>query len=91
MAVMLSALRAGRPSSPPEDFGNDLRTIVSLEVLGKLKKIHLIRTRTRDISAYSTVPHQTTLSRASLLFVHRHAIEMPPNQLLRFKPCNGLR
>jgi hypothetical protein len=29
---------------------------VRLQGLGKLKKMHLVRTRTRDLSAFSTVP-----------------------------------
>jgi hypothetical protein len=37
---------------------------VRLEGLGKLKKIHLIGTRTRDVSACSIVPQSTTLPRA---------------------------
>jgi hypothetical protein len=40
------------------------RAIVRLEGLGKLKKIHLIGTRTRDLPAYSIVPQPTTLKRA---------------------------
>jgi hypothetical protein len=40
----------------------DRRTIVRLEGLGKLKKIHLIGTRTRNFPASSTVPQPTTLT-----------------------------
>jgi hypothetical protein len=36
---------------------------VRLEELGKLKKIHLIGTRTRDRPACSIVPQPTTLPR----------------------------
>jgi hypothetical protein len=43
---------------------------VWLEGLGKLKKIHLIRTRARDLPAYSIVPQPTTLPRA-LYQLHR--------------------
>jgi hypothetical protein len=44
------------------------RAIVWLEGLGKLKKIHLIGTRTRNLPACSTVPRPTTLPRAPILF-----------------------
>jgi hypothetical protein len=37
---------------------------VRVEGLGKLKKIHLIGTRTRDLPACSIVPQPTTLPRA---------------------------
>jgi hypothetical protein len=37
---------------------------VRLEELGKLKKIHLIGTRIRDLPACSTVPQPTTLPHA---------------------------
>jgi hypothetical protein len=38
-----------------------------LELLGKLKKIHLIESRTRELSACSKVPSlATTLSRAAM-------------------------
>jgi hypothetical protein len=40
---------------------------VRLEGLGQLKKIHLIRTRTRDLSACSIVSLTTTLPRAPVL------------------------
>jgi hypothetical protein len=71
MAVRLSALRAGLPL-PPGRFlvlisarGRvDPRAIVRLEGLGKLKKIHLIEPRTRDLPACSIVPQQTTLPHA---------------------------
>jgi hypothetical protein len=36
---------------------------VRLEGLGKLKKIYLLETRTRDLPAYSIVPQPTTLLR----------------------------
>jgi hypothetical protein len=36
------------------------------EILGKLKKIHLIETRTRDIPACSTVAQPTTLPLAPI-------------------------
>jgi hypothetical protein len=39
-------------------------TIVRLDGLGKLKNIHLNGTRTRDLSACSTLPQPTTLPRA---------------------------
>jgi hypothetical protein len=42
----------------------DYRAIVRLEGLGQLKKIHLIRTRTRDLQACSIVPQPTMLPRA---------------------------
>jgi hypothetical protein len=71
MTVRSSALRASRPL-PPERFlvlisvrdWVDTRAIVWLEGLGKLKKkkIHLIRTRSHDLLAYSIVPQPTTLS-----------------------------
>jgi hypothetical protein len=37
---------------------------VRLEGLGRLKKIHLIGIRTRDLPACSIVPQPTTLPRA---------------------------
>jgi hypothetical protein len=40
---------------------------VRLEGLGKLKKIHLIWTRTRDLPAYNVVPLPTTLPNAPLI------------------------
>jgi hypothetical protein len=45
----------------------DPRAIVQLEGLGKLKKNHLIGTRTRDLSACSIVPQPTTLPRVSVV------------------------
>jgi hypothetical protein len=74
MAVRLSALRASSPL-PPGRFlvlisvrgWVDLRAITWLEGLGKLKKIHLIGTRTRNLPACSIVPQPTTLPRASLI------------------------
>jgi hypothetical protein len=68
MAVRLSALRAGR-HLPPGRFlvlisvrsRVDCRAIVRLEGLGKLKKIHLIGTGTRDLPNCSIVPQPTTL------------------------------
>jgi hypothetical protein len=44
----------------------DPRTIVQLEGLGKLKKIHLIGTRSRDLPARSIVPQPTTLPHAAI-------------------------
>jgi hypothetical protein len=38
---------------------------VRLEGLGKLKKIHIIGTRSRDLPACSIVPQRTALPRAS--------------------------
>jgi hypothetical protein len=71
MAVRLAALRAGRPL-PPGIFlvlisvrgSVDLRAIVRLEGLGKLKKIHPIGIRFRDLPACSMVPQPTTVPRA---------------------------
>jgi hypothetical protein len=67
-SVRLSALRAGCPLLPGRflvlisDRGwVDPRVIVRLEALGKLNKIHLIRTRTRVLLACSIVPQPTTL------------------------------
>jgi hypothetical protein len=73
MAVRLAALRAGRPI-PPGSFlllisvrgWADPRAIVRLGGLGNLKKIHLIRTRTRDLSDCSIVPQLTTLRRDNI-------------------------
>jgi hypothetical protein len=48
MMVRLSALRADRPLPP-----GDPRAIVRLEGLDKLKKIHVMGTRTRDLPACS--------------------------------------
>jgi hypothetical protein len=42
----------------------DRRAIVRLEGLGKLKKIHVIGTRSRDLPACSVEPQPTTLPRA---------------------------
>jgi hypothetical protein len=76
ITVRLSALRAGRPLTPPGKFlivisvrgWVDPRAIVRLEGLGKLKKsTELIVTRTRDLPACSIVPQPTTLPRASCL------------------------
>jgi hypothetical protein len=72
MAVSSSALRADRPVRPggflvPISVSGwvEPRATVRLEYLGKLKKkIHLMGTRTRGISACSIVPEQTTLPRA---------------------------
>jgi hypothetical protein len=71
MAVRLSALRAGRPLPKGRALvliyvrsRVDPRTIVRLEGLGKLKKIHPIGTRSRDLPACSIVPQRTTLPRA---------------------------
>jgi hypothetical protein len=44
-----------------------LRAIVRLEGLGKLKKIHLIGTRSHNLPACSIVPQQTTLPRAPIV------------------------
>jgi hypothetical protein len=44
-----------------------------LEGLGKLKKIHLNGTRTRDLPAFSIMPQPTTLRRAPL-FGYKHAL-----------------
>jgi hypothetical protein len=44
----------------------DPRAIKQLEGLSKLKKIHLIGTRSRDLPACSIVPQPTTLPRAPL-------------------------
>jgi hypothetical protein len=72
MAVM-SALRSGRPFPPPHEdswysFVLEAESTpgpyLRLEGLGKLKKIHLIGTRTRDLPACSIVPQPTTLPRA---------------------------
>jgi hypothetical protein len=71
MAVKLWNLGGGRPLPP----GRSLilisvrvwvysRAIVRLEGLGKLKKKHLIGTRSRDFPACSIVPQSTTLPRA---------------------------
>jgi hypothetical protein len=43
---------------------------VRLEGLGKLKKIHLIGTRTRDLPACSIVPQPNTLSRAPYIYIY---------------------
>jgi hypothetical protein len=59
------------PFTPQEDSSYsfllrgwvDSRAIVRLKGLGKLKKIHLIGTRTRDLPVCSIVPQPTTLPR----------------------------
>jgi hypothetical protein len=94
MAVRLSALRAGRPL-PPGRFmvlicvrgSVDPRAIVRLEELGKLKKFHLIGTRTRDLPVCSIVPQPTTLPRTPLWNKVRHEIlwDYPTCLFLRFQ------
>jgi hypothetical protein len=70
MAVRLSALRAGRPLAPQENSWYSFLIEAgrpqghSAAGLGKLKKIHLIGTRTRDLPACSIVPQPTTLPHA---------------------------
>jgi hypothetical protein len=72
MAVSLSALRVPATLYPPGRFlvlisvrgWIDSRAIVWLEVLGKLKKIHLIGTQTRELPACSIVPEPATLLHA---------------------------
>jgi hypothetical protein len=63
MTVKLSGLLAGCPLSPGRFLvlisvtgWVDPRAIVWLEGLGKLKKNHLIWTRTRDLPAYTACP-----------------------------------
>jgi hypothetical protein len=73
MAVSLSALSAGRPL-PPGKFlvlisvrsFVDSRAIVGLEGLGKLKKIYLSGTRTRDLLVCSILPQPSALPRCDL-------------------------
>jgi hypothetical protein len=70
MAVRLPALRAGRPLPPGRLVALtsvrgwvDPRAIVRLEGLGKLKNVHLIGIRTRDLPACNIVPLPSTLPR----------------------------
>jgi hypothetical protein len=49
----------------------DPRVIMRLEGLGKLKKKHLIGTRTRHLPAWSTVPQPTTLPRGIHIQTHK--------------------
>jgi hypothetical protein len=80
MAVRLSALCTGRPLCPGRFLvlisvrGRvDPRAIVRLKRLGKLKKITLIGTRTRDLPACSMVPQPTTLPRVPvIIYIHTH-------------------
>jgi hypothetical protein len=74
MAVRLSALRAGRPSSPglflvliSVRCEVDARAVVRLEGLGKLKKSTSSGIRSRELPACSVVPQPTTLPRTLLL------------------------
>jgi hypothetical protein len=94
MPVMFSALQAGRhlPPPPPEIFlvliwvrgWFDLRAIVRLEGLGKLKNSNgLIGNRTRHLPTCSIVNQPTTLPRASPL--HLTYLENSGTQVVRLR------
>jgi hypothetical protein len=54
-----------------------------LEKLGQLKKIHLIRTRSRDLLACSIIPQPTTLQSA-LFFYSSHSKEKCLHDIMYF-------
>jgi hypothetical protein len=86
MAVRFSALRAGR-LLPPGRFlvlisvrgWVDPRTMVQLEGLGKLKKIHLISIRTRDLPFCSTGLSWVAIFKVRALW-SRHVLALAQNR-----------
>jgi hypothetical protein len=104
MAVRLSPLRAGRPILPGRFLvlisvtrWVDPRAIVRLEGLGKLKKIYINGTRSRDCPARSIMPQTTTLPRAAVLvllwgvepFQGNGSVNMFPRQQIRMQQPIG--
>jgi hypothetical protein len=57
---------------------------VRLELLGKLKKIHVIGTRTCDLPACSIVPQPTTILCAPIYAVYRENLVILKNRSLDF-------
>jgi hypothetical protein len=87
MAVMLSALRAGRYQRPsrPQDHSADGR-ITSIE-----NSNNLMGNRTRYLSACSVVPQPTTLPRAPAVYsinTKKSMVDIVLNGQLQFQvPC----
>jgi hypothetical protein len=95
MAMRLSVLRAGYPLHPgiflilkSVRCWVDPRDIVQLEGLGKLKKIHPISIRSRDLSACSIVPQPTMLPRApDRIKALKHLITIDGVRFRTWLPC----
>jgi hypothetical protein len=58
---------------------------VRLEGLGKLKKIHLIGTRNRDLPACNIVSQPTMLPREPCVIIHKLEKEVDVNLKYRYK------
>jgi hypothetical protein len=94
MAVRLSALHADGPL-PPGIFLVLIsvrglvnpRTIVRLEGLGKLKKIHLIRIQSRNLPACSIVLQPTTIQHC--LGVHTDTSSQPNRSVWHSRSMNA--